>query len=167
MRLSIIAAMAQNRVIGRGNALPWRLPEDLKWFRSQTLGKPIIMGRKTFESIGSKALPGRKNIVLSRSGDLRASDVIIAGSLQEALAHCPDAAEVMIIGGARLYAQTLALAQRLYLTLIHKAVEGDAYFPKVNWDAWQEVERHDHLSQGEEAFAYSFLILDKKDPTTQ
>jgi dihydrofolate reductase len=139
-RLSLIAAMARNRVIGRDNALPWRLPEDLKRFRRLTMGAPIIMGRKTYDSIG-RPLPGRRNIVVTRQRDLALAGCEIAGSLEDALALAGDAPEAFVIGGAEIYRAALPLADRLYFTLIDADYEGDAYFPAIDLAAWREIER--------------------------
>jgi len=139
MSLSVIVAVAENGVIGRDNALPWHISEDLRYFKQTTLGKPVIMGRKTFESIG-KPLPGRTNIVVSRNPDWRAQGVETAASLEEALRHCPDS-EVFVIGGASLFAEALGKAQRLYLTEVHRAYDGDVRFPQWRRDQWREVAR--------------------------
>lgn len=146
MKLSLIVAAAQNNVIGRDNQLPWHLPQDLKYFKATTLGKPIIMGRKTFESIG-RPLPGRTNIVISRQSDWRAPGVVVAQTIEQAIAlgqqlrddHQQPVAEVMVIGGAEIYRHTLAVADRVYLTRVHAEVEGDAYFPELPDDQWQKI----------------------------
>ena len=159
--LSIIAALSRNRVIGKDNQLPWRLPADLKHFKAVTLGKPVIMGRKTFESIG-KPLPGRDNIVVSRDPQYQADGgIVVAHSLDEALAHTHAAAEVMLIGGAQLYAQALPRAQRLYLTLIHADIDGDAHFPDYDPAAWRETAREDHAPDENNPYPYSFVILER------
>ena len=163
--VALIVAMANNRVIGRNNALPWHLSEDLKYFKRVTLGKPVIMGRKTFESIG-RPLPGRANIVVSRSGFV-AENVRVVTSLDEALqladsiATIDGAEEVMVIGGAELYAHALPLAQRLYLTLVDAEVAGDAWFPDFDEAAWREVAREDHAPIEPNPYPYSFRILEK------
>ncbi len=139
MKLSIIAAMAPNRVIGRNNELPWHYPEDLKYFKEKTMGKPILMGRKTFESIG-KPLPGRWNIVITRQKGLQIPGVIVANSIKDGIAQVesrsieedrPIPGEAFIIGGAELYRETMAIAEKIYLTLIPDQVEGDAFFPEI------------------------------------
>jgi dihydrofolate reductase len=140
-RLSLIAALAKNRVIGADNALPWRLPEDLKHFKALTMGHPVIMGRKTFESIG-KPLPGRRNIVVTRSGNFRAEGCEVVDSPEAALrASAGLAEEVFVIGGAELYRAFLDQADCMYLTEIDRDVEGDARFPDFIRDEWQEVSR--------------------------
>lgn len=167
MKISLIVAMAQNRVIGRENQMPWHLSEDLKYFKRVTMGKPVIMGRNTFESIG-KPLPGRPNIVISRNPDYDADGISVVSSVQDALelseqlTELDDNAEVMIVGGAQIYAQTLPLAQRLYLTEVHAVVDGDAWFPAVNQAEWRLVAREDHPAAGNNPYSYSFLILEKR-----
>src|SRR5262245_8417642 len=127
--VSLIVAMAENGVIGRDNALPWRLPEDLRRFKTITMGKPVIMGRKTFESIG-KPLPGRTNIVLTRDKSWSADGVSVVHSFDEAMARAGEVAEVAVIGGAELFRMALARADRIYLTLVHAEVAGDVVFPQ-------------------------------------
>ncbi len=160
--LSLIAAMDQHHVIGIQNRLPWHLPADLKHFKKLTMGKPIVMGRTTFESIG-KPLPDRRNIIITRNAEFRAPGCDIVHSIEQALALTQQEPESMIIGGASLYAQTLALAQRLHLTLVHTTLtEGDAFFPSFDWNDWVIVEREDHEADERNEFNYSFLTFDKK-----
>jgi dihydrofolate reductase len=155
--ISLIAAMARNRVIGRDGALPWRLPEDLRHFRALTIGKPVIMGRKTCESLG-RPLSERRNLVITRQQDYEApAGFTVHASLEEALSDCADAPEIMVIGGAEVYAQALTQADRIYLTVIDHDFDGDAMFP-VFGDEWREIERHEH--QGAE-WPYRFLVLEK------
>lgn len=135
MIISLIAAMDKNRLIGADNAMPWHLPADFRHFKSVTMGKPIIMGRKTFESIG-RPLPGRKNVVISGSG-FQAPGIVVVGSIEAALAEAGEAEEVMIIGGARLYEQMIDRADRMYLTYVDAECEGDAWFPAFNADDWE------------------------------
>jgi dihydrofolate reductase len=139
MILSLIVAVAENGVIGKDNRLPWHLPEDLRYFKQVTLGKPVVMGRKTFESIG-RPLPGRSNIVVTGDPDWRAEGVLVAHSLEEALTLA-SGEEVFVIGGARLFAEALPRAQRLYLTEIHRAYQGDVRFPDWNRAEWRETAR--------------------------
>jgi dihydrofolate reductase len=160
MIISIIAAMDRNRLIGRDNQLPWRLPADLAHFKKTTMGKPVVMGRKTFESIG-KPLPGRTNIVLTHSLDFAAEGVLAADSLESALEQAGDVAEVMVIGGGAVYRQALPLAQRLYLTLVDEAFEGDAWFPEIDPAQWREVERNSHGADERNPHNYSFVVLEK------
>ena len=157
--ISIIAAMAENRVIGRNNHLPWHLPADLKHFKQLTLGKPIIMGRRTWESLPG-VLPGRLHIVISANRTCRAAEGCrLVSSFAEALEAAGDVPEVMIVGGALLYRQALPLAQRMYLTIVHTKVEGDAYFPEFESGEWYELERESHLPNDRNPYAYSFLTL--------
>jgi len=163
----IVAALASNGVIGRGNELPWHLPADLRHFRELTLGKPVVMGRRTFASIG-RALPGRTNIVISRDPGFGAEGVRVASSLADALAQAgaladrDGAGEVMVIGGAEIYAAALPRAERLYLTRVHAAIEGDVFFPPVDWAAWRETSREDRAAGPGEAGDYSFLVYERR-----
>jgi len=161
MKISLIAAMTDDRVIGIENRLPWKLPADMKWFRQHTLGKPIVMGRKTFESFGAKPLPERMNIVITRDRDYRAEGAVVVHDIDEALAAAGDAEEVMIIGGASFYEQMLPRADRLYLTFVHADVEGDAWFPEFDRCQWREVFREDHEADEKNPYAYSFVILER------
>jgi dihydrofolate reductase len=138
--VSLVAALARNRVIGTGNRLPWHLPEDLRRFKRLTMGAPVIMGRKTHESIG-KPLPGRRNIVVTRQPGARWEGCEVAGSLEAALAAAGDAPEVFVIGGAELYAAALPRADRLHLTLIDAEYEGNAFFPAFDPADWRETAR--------------------------
>jgi len=158
MIISLIWAMADNRVIGIENCLPWKLPADMKWFRKQTMGKPILMGRKTFESFGAKPLPGRTNIIITRDQAYTAEGVVVVHSIDEALKAAGDVEEVMVIGGASFYEQMLAKADRLYVTLVHGSFEGDAWFPEVDFSSWREVERHEHEPDEKNEYACSFVV---------
>lgn len=158
-RVSLIAAVAANGVIGDNNALPWRLPEDLRRFKALTLGHPVIMGRKTFESIG-RPLPGRRNIVISRNREYAAAGCEVAASLEAALEACRNGSdEVFIIGGAQIYAEALPLAQRLYMTEVHCAFEGDAHFPAFDRREWNEIQREPCIS--ENGMNCDFLIYER------
>jgi len=165
MRLSIIVAAAENGVIGRNNALPWHLSEDLQHFKRLTLGKPILMGRKTFESIG-RPLPGRTNIVISTNPDYQPDGVRVVGSLPDALALAESIAlidgaeELMVIGGAQIYAEALTRAQRLYLTRVHAEVEGDAFLPAIDWSQWHEIARERHAAVPPNPYDYSFVVYE-------
>jgi dihydrofolate reductase len=167
MPLSIIVAAAQNGVIGKNNALPWHLSEDLQYFKRVTMGKPIVMGRKTFESIG-RPLPGRTNIVISRNPDFAHEGVKVAASLAAALEIAEDVAlidgtdEVMVIGGAQIYTEAFVKAQRLYLTQVHAEVEGDAYLPPIDWSRWQEIGRQDHDAIPPNPYDYSFVVYEAR-----
>ncbi|MCK4586671.1 MAG: type 3 dihydrofolate reductase [Gammaproteobacteria bacterium] len=165
MIISLIWAMADNRVIGIENRLPWKLPADMQWFRKNTMGKPIIMGRLTFESFGAKALPGRRNIIISRDTDYRASensdDIEVYHSIEAALDAVKGVEEVMIIGGMSLYKQALPLADRLYMTLVHAELEGDAWFPEFDTTQWSQIERLDHEADDKNSYPYSFVVLNR------
>lgn len=158
-RLSIIAAMAQNRVIGIDNTLPWRLPDDLKHFKALTIGHHILMGRKTFDSLG-KPLPGRTSVVITRSRDLQLPGCIVANSIEDAIAACDRDNEIFIIGGAELYLQALDFADRIYLTEIKAEFEGDAWFPEIDLGLWLESERSPRESDS--GLKYDFVVYDKK-----
>ena len=158
----MIAAMDKNNLIGNKNALPWRLPADMKWFVRNTLGKPVVMGRKTFESLGGKPLKSRQNIVITRDRGFQAKDVDIAYSLGDVLALSKSADEVMIIGGANFYRQFFPLAHRLYLTKVHGEFEGDSWFPDYNLDDWQQSQCEHHSADENNPYDYSFYIFDRK-----
>lgn len=163
MIISMIAAMAQNRVIGKNNQMPWHLPADLKHFKQVTLGKPVIMGRKTFESIG-RVLPGRRNIVISRSTPAQSQGAEWVGSLQHAFDLLQDQAEVMVIGGAEIYRQCLPLAQRLYLTNIDLVTDGDAFFPDYSGAGkfdWQLIAESEHQPDNDNAYHCRFITLQR------
>lgn len=162
MKISMIAAMAEDRVIGIKNSLPWKLPNDMKWFRQNTMGKPIIMGRKTFESFGAKPLPGRTNIIITRDDDYQAEDSIVVHSIEDAIAAAGDVEEIMIIGGASFYEQMLPRSDRLYLTYVKASLDGDAWFPEFNQDDWNTSEEINHDSDEKNNYAHSFVILDRK-----
>ncbi|WP_432455948.1 type 3 dihydrofolate reductase [Agarivorans sp. QJM3NY_29] len=158
MKVAMIAAMAKGRVIGLDNQMPWHLPADLKHFKTVTMGKPVVMGRLTYESIG-RPLPGRLNIVVSRNPHLSIEGVTVVNQLEDALQLVADQAEVMIIGGANIYQQCLALADKLYLTLIDKDLEGDAYFPDYTQYQWQEMAREQHPADDKNPHPYEFINL--------
>jgi len=161
MIISLIAAIAHNNVIGNTNTLPWKLPADLKRFRILTTGKPIVMGRKTFESIG-KPLPERRNVVISNDLHENIPGCTVVSSLQQALAVTKGAEEIMIIGGASIYAQFLPMAQRMYLTLIDEEFDGDVYFPRWNPKEWKEMERSEHEPDEKNSYRYTFLTLGRQ-----
>ena len=162
--ISLIAAMGHGRVIGIENRLPWKLPADMKWFRLHTLGKPIVMGRKTFESFGSKPLPDRHNIVITRNADYRAEGATVVTSIDEAIAAAGEVPEIMIIGGASFYAQMLPRADRLYLTLVDIQVTGDAWFPEYASTDWRVREEHRHEVDEKNAHAMRFMVLERRPP---
>ncbi len=164
MLFSIIVAIAHNNVIGGGNALLWKLPADFKHFKELTLGHPIIMGRKTYLSIG-RALPGRTNIIVTRQNDFTAPGCVIAHSLEEALEVAQKSQntskEVFCIGGGELYAQALPKAQKLYVTKVDATFEGDTYFPAINPAEWHEVHQEDHKPDEKNPYAYSYLVFSR------
>lgn len=165
-RLSIITAMAKNQVIGLRNRMPWHLPADLKRFKAITMGKPMIMGRKTWESLPG-LLPGRHHIVLSNNADYPAKGCDLVHSLEQAiaLATLDGTDEIMIIGGANLYQQALPLTQRIYLTRLELDIEGDAFFPHLDDHQWIEIQKQQHAKSehhGKALCAYSFMVLERR-----
>ena len=160
MRISLIVAMAENGVIGRNNQLPWRLSADLQHFKKITMGKPLIMGRNTHDSIG-RPLPGRSNIVISRDKQYQAEGCVVVHSVDAALAAADGAEEVMIMGGAQLYEQTIGRADRLYVTLVHASIEGDVCFPEIDWEHWHEISAEDFRADDKNEFDFSFYVFDR------
>ena len=166
MKLALIAAVADNGIVGRNNTMPWHLPEDLKYFKRVTLGKPVVMGRKTWDSIG-RPLPGRTNIVISRQVNLViegarvVADLPSALELAQSIGATDDTEELMVIGGSEIYALALPLAQRLYLTEVHAEVTGDASFPDWNRGEWEETSRQRHSADDNNRFDYSFVVYDR------
>lgn len=160
MKISLIVAATTNNVIGRDGALPWHISEDLKRFKRLTIGKPIIMGRLTYESIG-KPLPDRRNIVISSQNDLTIDGCEVVPTPEAAIELAGDADEVMVIGGGRIYEQLLPRANRIYLTRVHTTAEGETYFPELDENQWQQIEKEDFPSNDSGIPGYSFIILDK------
>jgi len=164
--LCLIVAMAENGVIGKDGDLPWRLPEDMKWFKQTTMGKPIIMGRNTWESLPRKPLPGRANIVLTGNASYEAEGAIVVNDFASAVQTAMDAAraaevsEVMIIGGAQLYKMALGDVARMYVTEVHAKIEGDVAFPEFSREGWVETSRE--RKDPEEGHAYSFVVMERK-----
>lgn len=167
MRKALMWAQAENRVIGRNNQLPWYLPEDLKYFRKVTYGKPVIMGRKTFDSIG-RPLPGRANIVLTRHPEQLSAGVIGVTTLAEAYQRAEADAlvngenECVVMGGAQIYALALPDADRLYVTHVRANIEGDTLFPPVDWAAFAEVARESFEAAGPNPYDYEFVVYDRR-----
>lgn len=161
MILSIVVAKSKNNVIGKGNQLPWHLPADLKHFKSVTMGKPIVMGRKTFESIG-RPLPGRRNVVISRDKNYSALGCDVFHSIDAALAELKNEKEVMIIGGANLYQQLLPLVTRIYLTEIDLEIEGDAFFPELDLSRWHALSRENYTKDEKNSCSFSFQLWEKR-----
>jgi len=162
MKISIVVAMAANGVIGQNNELPWHLPADLKHFKQTTMGKPILMGRKTWESIG-RPLPGRTNIVITRDSTYSAAGCIVVHSVDAALTAAGEQDEVMVIGGAQLYRRLLPYAETIYLTRIHERFDGDTRFPEIPDAEWQQLERIDHEADEKNPYDYSFIRLERLD----
>lgn len=160
-RICLIVVMAENGVIGMDNALPWHLPADLKHFRNLTTGHHILMGRKTWESLG-KPLANRINIVLTSQPDRLTDGCVTVSSIEAALDMAREDSKLFVIGGANLYAQMLPKAERLYLTFIHACVEGDTWFPDLTWSDWRELERHTHDADERHHYAFSFITLERK-----
>ena len=160
MILSLIAALGKNRVIGDHNTLPWHLPADLKRFKELTAGHTVIMGRKTYESIG-RPLPKRRNIIITRQADLKIPGCEIADSLENAIKLVADEKEVFIIGGAQIFEQSLGKADRMYLTFVDHDFPGDAYFPEYDTSQWRVIEEEKFPADASNPFPYSFITLEK------
>ncbi|WP_428357309.1 dihydrofolate reductase [Methyloprofundus sp.] len=160
MKLSLIVAMASNRTIGLNKQMPWYLSADLKKFKKITMDHPIIMGRKTFESIG-RPLPGRQNIIISRNPDYQQPGCLVFNNLDNALQSCAEIDEVFVIGGATLYEATLERADKLYITEIQQAFDGDTWFPEINLEQWHEIAREDINNDNNVTFNYSFIVYEK------
>ncbi|NOT41147.1 MAG: dihydrofolate reductase [Alphaproteobacteria bacterium] len=171
--IALIVAVAENSVIGRDGKLPWRIPEDMKWFKARTAGRPMIMGRKTWESFPKRPLPGRTNIVITRDASYRADGAVVVASLQAALdvAYGEQPEEIIVIGGAEIYRAALPFARRIYLTSVHGESAGDTHFPALDRDEWVETIVGAYPSSDGRPIGYSFIILDRKirthadDPT--
>ena len=153
-------ARARNGAIGKDGDLPWRLSDDLKHFKATTLGKPVVMGRRTWESIG-RPLPGRTNIVITRDTAYTAEGCVVVHSLDEAIRAAGEAAEVMIIGGGEIYREALPSVDRIYMTLVHARIEGDTFFPEFPPDDWQIIEQSRHTADDKNQYAHSFLVYDR------
>lgn len=165
VRFSILVAMAGNRVIGKNNRLPWHLPADLKHFKFLTMGQTIVMGRKTYESIG-KPLPGRANVIITRQTDYEVPGAVVVNTIEDALMVCEDISignpENFIIGGEKLYRQALKFCQRMHITEIQRDYDGDVFFPEFDRSEWEEVQRDKHFSEKDDNLEYHFVILDRK-----
>jgi len=162
MKLSLVVAMDKNRIIGIDGGLPWHLSSDLKYFRDITMGKPIIMGRKTHESIG-RPLPGRRNIVVTRNENFTAEGCDVVTSLEAAMDLIADEPEAMMIGGASLYIDTLPIADQLYMTEVYAEVEGDTWFPEIDPEQWQELSRTTFSADEKNDHDYSFVVYERID----
>ena len=161
--ISIIAAMGRNRELGLDNKLLWHLPVDMKFFRQTTMGKPILVGRKTYESFGGKPLPGRKNIVITKDKSYQSEGAVIVHSIDEAITQAGDVDEIMIIGGASFYEQTLPKVDRLYLTYVDANFEADSWFPEFDMNDWQETSRQLNKADDKNSFDCSFVVYDRKN----
>ena len=161
MSLSIVVAMDENRLIGKDNKLPWHLPADLAYFKKITTGKSIVMGRKTYDSIG-RPLPNRRNIVISRNSKTLITGCEVLTSIDEVLSTTKDEDEVMIIGGASLCEQLLPQVSRLYITKIEGEFDGDVYFPEYDESDWHQVSCESHLPDDSNQYAYHFLVLERQ-----
>jgi len=165
--IALIIAVAQNGVIGRDNRLPWRIPAEMKYFKATTMGKPVVMGRKTFESLG-KPLPGRTNIVVTRDKQFRVDNAVVVNDLETALQHADDtaqrdgAAEIMVIGGADIYRQALPHAHTLYYTEVKIDAEGDAYFRDIDWSQWRMESQQDFAPLDDQIPGYSVMLWRRK-----
>jgi len=159
--ITLIVAAAENNAIGKDNQMPWHLPNDFKYFKRSTLGHSVIMGRKTFESIG-RPLPDRRNIILTRDQNYINPDIDVANSIDEVLTYCRDEREIFIIGGANIYKQTLALAHRVLLTRVHTVVDGDAFFPELPPTEWELTGSEHHQKDEKHAFDYTFEVWERK-----
>jgi dihydrofolate reductase len=159
-RITLIVAVADNGVIGRDNTLPWHLPEDLKRFKRLTMGKPIVMGRKTFESIG-KPLPGRQNIVVTRDANYRREGVTVVNDAESALRAAGAVPEIMVIGGAELFRALLPRAWRIHLTRVHGEIEGDVMWPALDDREWSVVEREAHAADERHRYAMTFEVWER------
>jgi dihydrofolate reductase len=161
MKLAIIVATDEQGLIGKDNDLPWKLSADLQYFRRVTMGKPIIMGRNTHDSIG-RALPGRKNIIVTKNKAYQAEGCTVVHSVDDALLACEQVEEVMVMGGASLYEQFLPRADKLYLTQVHASISGgDTWFPEWHKNEWLEISREDYLADEKNDYAYSFIVYEK------
>ena len=160
MTVSIIVAIAENNAIGKNNQLLWHLPADLKHFKNTTTGHTVIMGRKTYDSVG-RPLPNRRNIIITRQ-DIKIPGCQVVKSIEDALALSADQDEVFIVGGAEIYKQSIYLTHRIYLTIVHHSFDADTFFPEINYNEWTETARTDHQPDEKNNFPYSFVTLDRR-----
>ena len=164
MIVSLIVAASRNNVIGKNNQLPWNLPIDMKFFKNTTWGMPVMMGRKTFESMGGKVLPGRKNIIITRQTNWKAKDVVVVNSYKDALfvASQTDCKEVFLIGGGELFKEVIDKSNRIYITRVHTIVEGDVFFPEIDQAKWKKVSNRDCFADDKHAYDFSFEVWERK-----
>jgi len=161
MITSLIAAMGKNRVIGKNGKLPWHMPADMKYYRDKTKGKPIIMGRKTFDSMGNKPLPDRTNIIITHDKDYKAEGAIVVHSADEALKAAGNVPEIMIIGGSYIFKVFLPKANRIYLTMIDADFDGDTFFPEYDVTQWKEISYEEHERDAKNPYDYRFVVLER------
>ncbi len=162
MRIVIVVAMSENRAIGKDNQLLWQMPADLQHFKKITMGKPILMGRKTYQSIG-RPLPGRTNVIVTRDENFKADGCVVVHSIEAALMAVEDQEEICVIGGAELFQQMLPLVEKIYLTIVHHEFAADTFFPEINVAEWKEIEKVTHEADEKNKYAYDFLVLQKID----
>jgi len=165
MIISLIAAMGKNRTIGKNGKLPWNMPSDLKYFRDKTKGKTVVMGRKTYDSIG-RPMPDRTNIIITRDQDYKTEGCIVVHSVEEAIKEAEKInanQELMIIGGSQIYKEFLSKANRIYLTIIEGEFEGDTFFPEYDVTQWKEVSYEEHERDAENPYNYRFVVLERLD----
>ena len=164
MKITLVVAASQNNVIGKGNQLLWHLPKDMRFFKNTTWGMPILMGRKTFESLGSKLLPGRLNIILTQQKNLVLEGAVVVNSIQEAIkvAAEQDYKELMVIGGGQVYQEALPLAQKIWLTRVHTHIEGDVFFPELSLNTWSLLSSEKVSADEKHAFAFDFECWQRK-----
>lgn len=160
MTISIIVAMGNNRAIGKDNRLLWHLPADLKYFKNTTMGKPVLMGRKTFESVG-KPLPGRKNIIISGRKDFRAPGCVTAGTIEEAIEKSKPAEEIFIAGGGEIYSQSMSLTNKLYITKVSYSPEADTFFPEIDPEMWKLIKCTDHRADEKNSYDMKFMVYER------
>ncbi|KAA9006530.1 dihydrofolate reductase [Paenibacillus spiritus] len=163
METTLIWAMDRNGLIGRENGMPWSIPRDFAFFKERTMGKTMLMGRKTWESLGSRPLPGRRSIILTRDPDYRAEGAQVAASTEEALKLAKGSDELMVIGGAEIYRLTLPYADRLVVTRIDHEFEGDTYFPEVDWSEWKEVSSEQGIRDEKNPYDYRFMVYERSE----
>ncbi len=161
MKLSLVAAIAENFALGKDNKLLWHLSNDLKFFKTYTLGKVIVMGRKTFESIGKRALPGRMNVVITRDPSLHAENVLVFKTLDAALEHFKNSEEVCVVGGAQMYKEALSKADKLVLTRVSVSPEADVFFPEIKWENWNLISEEKHYADEKHAYNYTFQVYER------
>jgi dihydrofolate reductase len=156
MIISLVAAASDNNVIGKNNALPWRMPADMKFFKNLTMGHTVVMGRKTYESMG-KPLPGRKNIIITRNSNYKAEGCVVVGSFAEVIEICKEEGEIFIVGGSEIYRQIINKADKIYLTRVHGIFDGDAYFADIHSDEWVESHKTDYEADEKNPYPYAFM----------